>query len=329
MTAERMRLAVVLAFLCVYVVWGTTFFAIAIGLQTLPPFTMGAARFLLAGGLLYAWLRARSPGPFSGLPTGRVLVAGLLYSGIGNGFLVWSQQGIPSGIAALIVASVPICVAVLDWAAFSHRRPAARAVTGILIAAMGVSLIVAQTKSFHGETGLVYLGALLLGVIAWSTASLLQRDVVRPERLLAFSAAQMLAGGVFQCAFALLNTEWRDFDVAGLDASSIASVAYLALFGTVLAQTCYFWLVARVPTQYVTTYALVNPVVAVFLGVVFLDEELTVGVAFASVLVLAGVAVVLFQQQGLRLLVGLGRLLIRPRALFGARRKSDTASDQV
>lgn len=324
-----MRLAVVLAFLCICIVWGTTFYAIAIGLQTLPPFTLGAARFLLAGGLLYTWLRVRSPRPLTGLPAGRVLLAGFLYSCIGNGFIVWSQQRIPSGITALIVASVPICVALLDWAAFSRRPPAVRGLVGILIAATGVSLIVAQTKSFHGETGFVFLAALLLGVFAWSTASLLQRDVVKPERLLAFSAAQMLAGGLFQCGFVLLNTEWRDFDAARLDATSFASVTYLAVFGTVLAQSCYFWLVARVPTQYVTTYALVNPVVAVFLGVVFLDEELTAGIVVASLLVLAGVAVVLFQRQGPRLLAGLRRRLGRRRSLFDARREPATAPDQV
>lgn len=329
MTAERMRLAVVLAFLCIYFVWGTTFFAIAIGLKTLPPFTLGASRFLLAGGLLYAWLRMRSPRPLAGLPTARVILAGVLYSGIGNGFLTWSQQGVPSGIAALIIASVPICVAMLDWAAFSHRRPTARALTGILIAASGVLLIVVQTRSFHGETGVVFLGALLLSIVAWSTASLLQRDVVKPERLLEFSAGQMLAGALFQISLAALSAEWRDIDLAALDASSIASVAYLAVFGTVLGQTCYFWLVSRVPTQYVTTYALVNPVVALFLGVMFLDEVLTVGVALASAIVLSGVAVVLFQQEGLRVLADLRRLLVRSRQSSATRRKSDAASDQV
>jgi drug/metabolite transporter (DMT)-like permease len=323
MTAERMRLAVVAAMLCIYVVWGTTFYAIAVGLQTLPPFILGAARFFLAGGLLYAWLRLRSPRPLAGLPTSRVMLAGVLYSGIGNGFLIWSQQGIPSGIAALIVASVPIVVALLDWAAFSHRRPAVRVVLGILIAATGVSLIVAQTKSFHGTTGIVFLAALLIGVTAWSTASLLQRDVVKPERLLAFSAAQMLTGAVFQLVLAVLGREWRDLDPTTLDASSFLSVAYLAVLGTALAQSCYFWLVARVPTEYVTTYALVNPVVAVFLGVMLLDEEFTLGVAFASVLVLAGVGVVLFQQL-------VPRLLER---LSGARsrtsRKSGNAPDHA
>jgi len=311
MTAERLRLTTALAFLCIYVVWGTTFYAIAVGLQTLPPFTLGASRFLVAGAVLYAWLRWHQPRPLAGLPTGRVILAGLLYSCIGNGFLTWSQQGIPSGIAALIVSSVPICVALIDWAAFSHRRPAARTVTGILIAASGVLLIVLQTKSFHGETGLIYLGALLLGVISWSTASLLQRDVVKPERLLAFSAGQMLAGGVGQLAISLATSEWRSVDLAALEFSSFASVAYLALFGTVLGQTCYFWLVSRVPTHYVTTYALVNPVVALFLGVLLLDEELTVGVAFASVLVLGGVAFVLFHKQGPRILGWLGRALNR------------------
>jgi len=327
MTAERMRIAVVLAFLVVYVVWGTTFGVIAVGLKTLPPFTLGTARFLLAGGLLYAWLRLQTRRPLAGLPTGHVLLSGLLYSALGNGMLNWAEQGVPSGIAALIIASIPICVAMLDWAAFSHRRPTARALTGTLIGALGVALIVVQTSSFHGKTGVVFLGALFLCVIAWSTASLLQRDVVRPERLLAFSAGQMLAGALFQLLFALISAEWRDIDLGALDASSFASVAYLALFGTILGQTCYFWLVSRVPTQYVTTYALVNPVVALFVGVLFLGEQLTIGVALASVVALSGVAVVLFQHQGL--LAGVGRWFKRSRPRVESPRKSHPASDHI
>ncbi len=311
MAPETQRHRILIAFLCIYFVWGTTFFGIAVGLRTLPPFVLAAARFLLAGAVLYAWLRWRDPHPFAGLPAGRVIVAGLLYSFLGNGMLTWAQQGVPSGIAAMINSSVPICVALIDWAAFSRRRPAARTVAGILVATAGVALIVSQTKSFHGSVGLLYLGALLVSVTAWSTASLLQRDVVKPERLLAFSAGQMLVGAAAHVVASFLSGEWREVDVAALDPSSFASVAYLALFGTVLGQTAYFFLVSRVATHYVTTYALVNPVVALFLGVLLLNEVLTIGVALGCLLVLSGVAFVLFHKQGSRLFGWVGRALTR------------------
>jgi len=308
---ERLKLGIVLGLLCIYIVWGTTFFAIAVGVQTLPPFMLGAVRFLLAGGLLYAWLRWRSPRPFAGLPAGGMILSGLLYSAVGNGFLVWAQQSIPSGIAALVVASVPIIVSLIDWAAFSRKRPTTRAMLGIGIAGTGITLIVLQTQSFHGQTGLVYLAAILIAVIAWSVASLVQRDVVKPDRLLEFSAGQMLAGGAFQLLFMIFAGEWRHFDPSIIDYTSVLSVLYLALFGAILGQTTYFWLLNKAPTQYVTTYALVNPVVALFLGVVFLGEELTVGVALASLMVLLGVAVVLFQAQGPKVIGWIARRLRR------------------
>src|SRR3954464_6411455 len=115
--------AIIAAFAAIYVIWGTTYLAIAFSIQTLPPFISGAIRFLVAGGLMYVWLRSRNAKPFAGVNVGAAAVCGVLLAGIGNGLVIWAQQGIPSGIAALIVTSMPVTVLILDWAFFSKRAP--------------------------------------------------------------------------------------------------------------------------------------------------------------------------------------------------------------
>jgi drug/metabolite transporter (DMT)-like permease len=308
MPADTSRARLVLAFLCIYLVWGTTFYVIAVGLRFLPPFTLVAARFLIAGTLLYLWLRQRDSRPFAGLPTARVVLAGVLFSGINNGFITWAQQGVPSGTVALIVASIPICVLALDWSLFSRQAPARHVVAGMLIAGIGVTLVIAQTHSFRGQTGLIYLAAVLIAMLSWSIATLLQRGLVPPGKTLAFASAQMLCGGTFALLLSVGSAEWREVSAASLSWPAIAAVLYLSLAGSVLAQSCYFWLLTRVRPYQATTYALVNPVVALFLGVWLLDEILTIGTSLSALLVLIGIAVVLFAH---RRWLGLGVLFDR------------------
>src|SRR5262245_34805041 len=119
----RLSFAVLAAFAGIYLIWGTTYLAIAFAIHSMPPFISGVARFALAGGVMYVWLRARSPRPFAGVNIPMMALTGLLLSGIGNGFVLWAQQGIPSGIAALFVAAVPVLVLIFDWAFFSKRAP--------------------------------------------------------------------------------------------------------------------------------------------------------------------------------------------------------------
>lgn len=292
-------LAIIAAFAGIYFIWGTTFLAIALAIKTVPPFISGGARFVIAGALMYAWLRWRGPAPFAGLNLRLAVLCGVLLSGIGNGYVGWSQQVIPSGIAALMIAAMPVIVLVFDWAFFSKRTPTRQALVGTAIAVAGVATIVMHTRSFSGDVQPIYLLAMLAATVAWSMGTLLQKRGAGPQNVLSFTCVQMLAGGVFQLLMSVLDDEWRQFDLSQVTASSVLAILYLLLFGSIVALNCYLWLLTRVPAQKVTTYALVNPVVALLLGAWFLDERLTFQSIAAAVLVLIGVALVLFQDISL------------------------------
>lgn len=297
------------AFAGIYVIWGTTYLAIALAIRTVPPFISGTARFLVAALVMYAWLRLRNARPLAGVNIPLALFCGVMLSGIGNGFVIWAQQGIPSGIAALIVTAVPVIVLVMDWAFFSARAPKKQALVGTAIAVAGVATIVLHTRTLAGHAQPLHLLAMLAAVVGWSFGTLMQKRAATAQTVLSFTCVQMFGGGVFQLAMSLVDGEWRHFDVSEVSLESWLAIAYLIVFGSLIALNCYLWLLTRVPAQKVTTYALVNPVVALLLGALVLGERVTVLAATSAALVLIGVALVLFQEQS-------------PRAWWAARRRA-------
>jgi drug/metabolite transporter (DMT)-like permease len=291
-----MSLGVLAAFAAIYFFWGTTYLGIALAIETIPPFIGGGVRFLVAGVAMYLWLRWRGPKPLAQVNMPMAALVGVLLSGIGNGMVTWAQQGIPSGIAALIVTAVPVLVLLLDWAFFSKRSPTLQALVGTALAVAGVATIVMHTRSLSGEAHPIYLVAMLAAVTGWSLGTLVQKRVARPETALAFTCAQLMFGGVFQLLMSLVDREWSHFDVTQVSWVSALALLYLIVFGSLLTFNCYLWLLTRVPATKVTTYALVNPVVAMFLGAMVLNERLTTLALIAAALVLLGVALVLFQD---------------------------------
>jgi drug/metabolite transporter (DMT)-like permease len=299
-TSDRDLWLRVAAFAALYVIWGTTYLAISVAIRTIPPFISGGIRFVLAAALMYAWLRSRSAKPLANLDWRAAALCGALLSGIGNGFVIWAQQGIPSGIAALIVTSVPVLVVVFDWLFFSRRAPSPQASVGTCVALAGVVAIIMHTRSLAGSAEPIFLMSMLVATTAWSVGTLLQRRSSSGQSLLAFTAAQMLFGGLFQLFMATVTLEWGRFEVRAISLESLLAVGYLIVFGSIIAFTSYLWLLTRVAAQKVTTYALVNPVVALFLGALVLQERVTVFTAVAAAMVLGGVALVLFQDGPLR-----------------------------
>jgi drug/metabolite transporter (DMT)-like permease len=297
--AVSLSFGVLAAFAGIYTIWGTTYLAIAIAIQTLPPFISGAIRFLLAALLMALWLRTRTPRPFAGVNLPAAALCGVLLAGIGNGFVIWAQQGIPSGIAALIVAAMPVTVLILDWAWFSRRAPTKQGLLGTAIALAGVTTIVLHTRTISGEASPLHLLAMMVAVVGWSFGTLLQKRSAGKDQVFSFTGAQMFFGGVFQLALSLLDGEWSSFDPASVSLASWLAVLYLVVFGSLIGLNCYLWLLTRVSASKVTTYALVNPVVALILGALILHEEITSTAVVATLLVLFGVSLVLFQDKAL------------------------------
>jgi len=292
-----LSLGVLGAFAGIYIIWGTTYLAIALAIQTIPPFISGTLRFMLAALLMYGWLRARERQPLRGVNILGALICGALLSGIGNGFVVWAQQGIPSGIAALVVTAMPVIVLLLDWSFFSKRAPSRQALLGTAIAVAGVITIVMHTRSLAGHAQPLHLIAMITAVIGWSFGTLLQKRAATPQTVLSFTCVQMLGGGLFQLAMSGIDGEWQRFDPSQISLVSAFAFIYLVFFGSIIALNCYLWLLTRVAAQKVTTYALVNPVVALILGAVVLNERVTPLAVTSATLVLAGVALVLFQRS--------------------------------
>ncbi|MFC4310716.1 EamA family transporter [Steroidobacter flavus] len=294
-TSTRLSVGMLAAFAAIYFFWGTTYLAIAVAIRDIPPLISGSMRFVLAAFVMYVWLRWRDAKPLANVDLKMAALAGVLLSGIGNGFVVWAQQGIPSGIAALTVAAMPVIVLLLDWAFFSKRAPTGQALLGTAVALIGVVTIVTHTRSISGEAHPLYVVALLLATVGWSFGTLIQKRVVQPGAVLSFTCAQMFFGGLFQLFLSVVDGEWAHFDPSAVTWSSLGAVAYLVVFGSILGLNCYLWLLTKVAAPKVATYALVNPVVALLLGAAILGEPLTSLVIMATVLVLVGVGLVVFQ----------------------------------
>lgn len=295
-SSARLSLGVLAAFAGIYIIWGTTYLAIAFAVHTMPPFISGVARFALAGLLMYVWLRARTPRPFAGVNVPMMALTGVLLSGIGNGFVLWAQQGIPSGIAALIVASVPVLVLIFDWAFFSKRAPTKQALFGIAVAIAGVATIVMHTRTLSGNAQPMYVIAMLLATTGWSFGTLIQKRAATQATVLSFTCGQMLFGAAAQLLLSLVTGEWSRFDPAAISWQGVVAILYLVVFGSIIGLNCYLWLLTRVAAPKVATYALVNPVVALVLGAAVLSERVTLLAMVAAVLVLVGVALIVFQD---------------------------------
>lgn len=297
---RKALLPIVAAFATIYLVWGTTYMGLAIILRTLPPFASGAIRFLLAGAIMYALLRIKGRAPLREVPWKQAILAGILLSGIGNGFVIWGQQTVPSGIAALLVAALPLWILLFDTLGFARRRPGLKDLAGSVIGLGGVVLIVSQTRSFDGSGAILPTLSILFATFAWSIGTLVQRAAVKPGQVGAFACAQMLAGAATQALCALVAGEWPQVQLTDFTATTVWTLLYMAVFGSVIAFSAYLWLVTKVSTPAVATYSLVNPVVAMVLGSLVLGERIPPAAIAASALVLAGVALVLWPGRGVR-----------------------------
>ncbi len=283
--------------LVLYVVWGSTYLAIAIAVDTFPPFVMAAFRFGLAGLALLAWSMLRAGRSFV-WPTRRewrdsTIVGALLLAG-GMGLVAWGEQTIPSGIAALIIATMPVWIAVLGGVFLGERLPRL-AVAGILIGFAGVAILVGPS-AFGGIGAMDPAGvaAILISPIAWASGSLFaSHRATLPDRPLVATGAQMVTGGIVLAVMGLISGEWQTFDPAAISSDSFLAFVYLTIVGSLVAYTTYSWLLGVAPLPLITTYAYVNPIVAVILGWLILREPIDARTIVAgAVIVLAVVLIV-------------------------------------
>jgi drug/metabolite transporter (DMT)-like permease len=278
----------------VYVIWGTTYLAIRVTNETLPPLIAAGVRFAIAGAVLYAITirRGDTNGDRPGPPQWKAAaIIGIALIGGGNGLVVLSERTIPSGIAALIIALVPLWMALVDGVLLRHRT---RAITtlGLVLGFLGAALLIGGTAFDEGAP----LSGMLIAVLAtisWTSGSLYSRTAPLPKRPLVGAGMEMMIGGAALLLAGVLRGEVSLIRLDEFSARSLIALVYLIAIGSWVGYTSYVWLLRNARTSLVSTYAYVNPVVAVFLGWLILDETITIRTVLAGAVVVAAVAIII------------------------------------
>ncbi len=282
-----------MAFAIIYLVWGSTFLAIRVGVREVPPFLLAGMRFFAAGIVLYAWMRMHG----TASPTRREwasasLLAVLIFV-LDYGPLFWAEKRVPSGIAAVMLATIPVFMALAEIFFLRTQKLTLRLGFALLLGLCGVGVLVGHSASLGGNAiDLSGAIALVIAAISWSTAAILTRKLSLPESKVMSSAAQMLAGGIFLIVTAALLGEFKGFNVRTVSLGAWLALAYLTVAGSIVAFTAYVWLIHHESPTRVGTYAYVNPVVAVALGYFLGGEALGARTVLGTLLVLVSVVVI-------------------------------------
>ncbi|MGO9244830.1 MAG: EamA family transporter [Verrucomicrobiia bacterium] len=287
------RWQIITAFAAVYVIWGSTYLGIRLAVETIPPFSMAGSRAIAAGVILYAWARSRGAAkPEFAHWRGAAIVGGLLLLG-GNGLLSWAQQRVPSGVSALIIGSVPLWMILLEWLWHRGPRPTLGIVSGLIVGFAGLGFLVGPGRRSNGAViNLSDAAVLLLAAFLWAAGSLYSRRARLPSSQLQAAAMEMLTGGVLLMLAGGATGEWTRFAPTHVSAHSWVAWVYLVTFGSLIGFTAYVWLLQVASPAHVSTYAYVNPVVAVFLGWALAGEQVTSRTLLAAAAIILAVVII-------------------------------------
>jgi drug/metabolite transporter (DMT)-like permease len=294
---DRKTLLLLAAFAAVYIFWGSTYLAIKYAIETLPPFLMAGSRFLIAGSILYIWARLSADYEKPSLAHWRTsfIVGTLLLLG-GNGGVVLAQHYIPSSLAALLVATEPFWIVLLSWLWMGGNRPNWKVALGLLIGFIGVYLLIGGQSSGGAatdETNYLFGAALVMtGAFCWALGSMYGVRATTPKSSLLTAGMQMLSGGLVLTLVGTFAGEWTEFNVADASINSWLGFVYLIIFGSIVGFTAYSWLLKNALPSMVSTYAYVNPVVAVFLGWMIAGESLSLQMLIGAGIIIGSVALI-------------------------------------
>jgi drug/metabolite transporter (DMT)-like permease len=293
------RVRILAAFIAVYIVWGSTYLAIRYAVQTIPPFLMVGTRFVVSGVILYAWARWRgSPKP-TAAEWRDATITGALMLCCGNGAVSWAEQRVPSGIASLLVAVVPLWMVLVDWLRPRGHRPGGVVVAGVIVGLVGLAVLVGPDSfSGHGDVDSVGAVVLILGSLAWAAGSVFNRHGSRPDSAAMSTGLQMIGGSVALLLLGIIRGEIAQVHLRQITPASWAGWIYLVTFGSLVGFTAYIYLLQTVSPAKASTYAYVNPLVAVLLGWAIAGESVTLRSLGAAAIILAGVAMITVSQGG-------------------------------
>lgn len=281
------------AFAVIYFVWGSTFLAIRIGVREIPPFLMGATRFSVAGLVLYGWMKAKGEQSPDRRQWMSIFLLALMIFVLDYGLLFWAEQRVPSGIAAVMMATIPVFIALSEIVFLRTQRLTVRLAVALSVGIAGVAVLMVPGFNFGGtpidRAGAV---ALIIGAMSWSVASVIARRLPLPASKVMSSGAQMLAGGALLAVVSAALGEFRRFDPWVISRGVWLALLYLIVAGSIIGFTAFVWLIHHKSPTKVGTYAYVNPVVAVLLGYFVADEALGLRTVLGALFVLISVVMI-------------------------------------
>jgi drug/metabolite transporter (DMT)-like permease len=292
------KLSIILAFLAIYIIWGSTYLAIKYAVVTMPPLLMSGIRYFMAGLVVYLFAKATGAPKPTMLQWKNTTIIGAFLFLVGNGAVSTAETLIPSGIAALIVCSVPIWFALWGWLIFKKGKPSTLTILGIITGFIGILVLVGpgsflKTGLEINPTGVIII---TLGSIGWSFGSLYATKANLPSSNLATTGMQMLTGGFLLLIAALIKGEVNDFHFTAVSRESYIALGYLIIFGSMVAFSAYSWLIKVSTPSLVSTYAYVNPVVAVFLGWLFRGEKIDQFTIIGSVIIIGALVLITYKK---------------------------------
>jgi drug/metabolite transporter (DMT)-like permease len=297
--SHRPTWKILLAFAIIYFVWGSTFLAIRVGVREVPPFLLAAMRFLIAGAVLYGWTIARGERSPNGRQWASVALLALLIFVLDYGLLFWAEQRVPSGLAAVMMATIPAFMAVSEIVFLRTQRLTLRLALALLIGIAGVAVLMSRSLNLDGTPiDRVGAAALIVASMNWSVASALMCKLPLPASKVASSGAQMFAGGVFLGLTSVGLGEFRNFHPSSVSLGAWLSLLYLIVAGSIIGFTAYVWLLHHESPTKVATYAYVNPVVAVLVGYFLGGVAASLRTVLGTVFVLISVVVITTTKAG-------------------------------
>jgi len=296
--APPSRAAISAGLATIYLVWGSTYLAIRVAVETMPPFLMAAARFLLAGAALITFLKLRgAPWPTARQWRLNALIGTLLLLG-GNGTVVWAEQFVPSGLTALLIGIGPLFIVLIEWAWPGGQRPTAHTALALLIGFAGVTWLAAPWQNpAHGGLHVGGVIAILAGCFFWSLGSITSRHAKHGADPMMASALQLLCGGTALMVAACIHGDWTALNLPAISARSWGAFFYLVVVGSIVGFSTFVWLMKKCPPAQVATFAYVNPVVAVILGWLILGEPITARTLVASALIITAVVLITLEKN--------------------------------
>ncbi len=296
------RYQLIAAFAAVYIIWGSTYLAIKIAIISFPPFLMAGIRFLISSAIIFGVARFFSKEKIKlKFWKDSFIIGGALLLG-GNGGVVWAEQFVPSGLTALIVATVPIWMVLFDWLHPHGNKPTLKIIIGLILGFAGLLIMISPSSILHGENVNLYgAGALLIATCSWAAGSVYSRKADMPKSKFLTVAMEMFAGGVLLVLAGTILGEWNSFHITKLSSQSIIAFLYLIASGSVIGFTAYIWLLEAAGPAKASTYAYVNPVIAVLLGWLILGEEISMRILLSASFIIVGVVFIITKKEFFRL----------------------------